>query len=153
MSERRHSSRFNFQTPVKIWIEPTMRTGKPQTPVEPIFMWGETQDLSAAGVAFFVPSIRIKENYLVGDCSTLNAEMDLPAGKVQMQIVGQRYEQVGEHQSVARYLIGASILQMKAEDREIYENFLLQGKNIKQTPVRPTPEKTKEPAREVLETI
>lgn len=153
MSERRRSSRYGFQTPVKIWIEPTGKSAKPKTPAEPIFIWGETQDLSAAGIAFEVPSIRIKENYLVGDCSTLNAEMDLPAGKVRMQIVGQRYEQVGEHLSAARYLIGASILRMKAEDREIYENFLLQGKNIKRTPARPTPEKSKESSREVLETI
>ncbi len=44
-----------------------------------------------------------------------------------MQVVGQRYEQIGEHLSVARYLIGASISEMSEENRTIYEHFLHPG--------------------------
>ena len=47
-----------------------------------------------------------------------------PNGKVSMKIVGQRYEQVGEHVSTARYLVGASINSMTDENREAYNDFL-----------------------------
>jgi hypothetical protein len=78
-----------------------------------------------------VPAIRIQENYLVGEGRTLNAELDLPNGKVRMQIVGRRYEQVGEHISTARYLVGAQITQMNADDQEAYEYFLRYGNKAK----------------------
>lgn len=89
-----------------------------------IFISGETADLSRSGIAFVVPSVRIKENYLVGGGRVLNAELDLPNGKVSMKIVGQRYERVGELTSTARYLVGASIKEMTDENREAYNDFL-----------------------------
>jgi hypothetical protein len=90
---------------------------------------GETRDLSNSGIGFIVSSIRIKENYLVGEERLLNAEIDFPTGKVRMRIIGQRYEQVGQHVSTARYLIGAKIVEISDEDREVYEHFLLHGDN------------------------
>lgn len=151
VSERRAAPRYDFQAPVKIWIQPPGKTGKLQTPAEPLCIYGETKDLSAAGIAFLVPSIRIRESYLVGENCLLNAELDLPAGRLRMQIIGQRYEQIGEHLSVSRYLIGASIEQMKAEDREIYEHFLLYGRKNSGKIVSMEVETAKE-AREVFET-
>jgi hypothetical protein len=91
---------------------------------------GETKDLSQTGIACIVSSIRLKENYLVGENRVLNAELDLPNGKVMMQVVGKRYEQVGEHISTARYLIGAGIVQMTDDDREAYEQFLKLGSKM-----------------------
>ena len=88
---------------------------------------GETTDMSHSGIAFVVSSIRIKENYLVGEGRVLNAELDLPNGKVSMKIVGQRYEPVGEHISTARYLVGASISEITDENREAYDDFLRLG--------------------------
>jgi hypothetical protein len=89
---------------------------------------GETKDLSVSGIAFVVSSIRIKENYLVGDGRVLNAEIDLPGGKISMKIVGQRYEPVeNEHLSASKYLVGASISEMTDENREVYEYFLRSG--------------------------
>ena len=57
----------------------------------------------------------------------LNVELDFPCAKVLMQVVGQRYEQVGPHVSTSRYLIGASICEMDEADREVYEHFLQHG--------------------------
>jgi len=134
MSERIVPARYKFAVPVKVWFEPDEKTGKlkmsPLT-AENLFVWGETQDLSRSGIAFVVPSIRIKENYLVGGGRALVAELDLPNGRTQMRIFGKRYEQVGEHLSVSRYLIGASIEQMSPENLEIYEYFLKHGKGAK----------------------
>ena len=94
-------------------------------------MTGETKDLSRSGVGFIVAAIRIQENYLVGGGRVLNAELDLPNGKIQMQIVGMRYEEVGQHISTARFLVGARITEMSDENREAYEHFLRYGDKLK----------------------
>lgn len=103
-------------------------------PIENLSILGETKDLSATGIAFIVSSIRLKEHYLVGEGRTLNAELDLPGGKIRMQVIGQRHEQFGEHISTARFLIGAKITKMSEQDREAYEDFLRYGKkHLKQS--------------------
>lgn len=131
MSERVVPARYKFEVPIKVWFEPDETTGKlkmPPATAENLFVWGETQDLSRSGIAFLVPSIRIKENYLVGGNRFLVAELDLPNGKTRMRVVGKRYEQVGEHLSVSRYLIGARIEHITPENMEIYDYFLKHGK-------------------------
>lgn len=127
MAERVGASRKKLHVPIKVWLEPDRSTGKLKLPLENISVSGETADLSATGVGFIVSSIRIKENYLVGEGRTLNIELDLPEGKVQMQVIGQRYEQVGQHLSVSRFLVGAKIVRITEENREVYEHFLRYG--------------------------
>ena len=129
LSERMVAERRKHSVPIKIWFEPSKATSKLRLPNENMTVLGETRDLSNSGIGFIVSSIRIKENYLVGEERLLNAEIDFPTGKVRMQIVGQRYEQVGQHISTARYLIGAKIVEISEEDREVYEHFLLHGDN------------------------
>lgn len=133
MSERIVPVRYKLQVPVKLWFEPENKTGKAKIPdaAENLFVWGETHDLSRSGIAFVVPSIRLKESYLVGGGRALVAELDLPNGRAQMRVFGKRYEQVGEHLSVSRYLIGASIESITPENLEIYEYFLKHGKRAK----------------------
>lgn len=131
LAKRVVSVRHKSEAPIKIWIEPDRNTGRLQMPVENLSIAGETQDLSISGIAFVVSSIRIRENYLVGEGRVLNVELDLPDGKVKMQIVGQRYEQVGQHISTAKFLIGAKIVKISTEDREIYEHFLRYGNKRK----------------------
>lgn len=130
MSERIVPVRYQLQVPVKVWFEPENKSGRLKTPdaAEHLFVWGETRDLSRSGIAFVVPSIRLKENYLVGGNRALVAELDLPNGRTQMRVVGKRYEQVGEHLSVSRYLIGASIEHITPENLEVYDYFLKHGK-------------------------
>lgn len=128
------SIRHNRAVPIKLSFVPSGKTGDLHAAAPNLlFITGETKDLSRSGIAFTVASIRIKENYLVGEGKILNAELDLPNGKVSMKIVGQRYERVGEHISTARYLVGASIEQMTAENREAYEDFLRIGVNNRNT--------------------
>jgi len=131
ITERVVSPRKNYEVPIKVWFEPDKHTGRLKMPVENLVIIGETKDLSRSGIAFVVSAIRIQENYLVGEGRTLNVELDLPDGKVQMQIVGQRYEQVGEHISTARFLIGARITQISNENKEAYEYFLRHGNKRK----------------------
>jgi len=128
MAQRVVSARHNREVPIKLSFELSGKTGKSSEPPQVLYITGETKDLSVSGIAFIVSSVRIKENYLVGEGRPLNAELDLPGSKVLMKIVGQRYAPVeSEHLSVGKYLIGASILQMTDENREVYEYFLRSG--------------------------
>lgn len=127
MAERVASVRYRREVPIKLSFAPLGKTGDLTAAPQVLFITGETKDLSHSGIAFTVASIRIKENYLVGEGRALNVELDLPNGKVAMKVVGQRYERVGEHISTTRYLVGASIVQMTDENREAYEDFLRFG--------------------------
>ncbi|HEX8289497.1 MAG TPA: PilZ domain-containing protein [Pyrinomonadaceae bacterium] len=127
LAERMVAERCKYSAPIKVWFEPDKTTGKLKMPIEKLTAHGETKDMSTSGIGFIVSSIRIKENYLVGEGSTLNVEIDLPAGKVQMQVVGRRYEPLGQNVSTSRYLIGAEIINISEDNREAYEHFLAHG--------------------------
>ena len=131
ITERVVSPRKKYEVPIKIWFEPDKNTGRLKAPVENLVITGETKDMSRSGIGFIVGAIRIHENYLVGGGRVLNAELDLPSGKIQMQVVGMRYEEVGQHISTARFLVGAKITQMSDENREDYEYFLRHGNKRK----------------------
>ena len=129
---RKASSRRNLQFPIKVSFTPEATNSGRLTMKREVFsIKGETKDLSGTGIAFLLDSIRLQENYLVGENRVLTAELDLPNGKVTMQIIGQRYEQVGEHLSVNKYLIGAAIVKMESPEREIYDEYLRLGNRIK----------------------
>lgn len=128
MSERAAPQRHAYQMSISISLEPSSKTGKMNAAAANLSVRGETKDFSNTGIAFVVPSIRLRENYLVGENRTLDAELNLPGGKIKMRIVGQRYEQLGdEHSSTTSYLIGATIAQVSDGDREIYDEFLRSG--------------------------
>lgn len=130
---RNVSSRRNLQVPITVSFQPEVNTGR--LTVKPLVfsVKGETKDLSGTGIAFLLNTIRLQEYYLVGEKRILTAELDLPNGKVTMKILGQRYEQVGEHLSVSQYLIGATIVSMNPLDREIYDEYLRLGNKIKKS--------------------
>jgi len=128
ISERAAPRRYNLQIPIIVSFEASKNTGKKNAETTNLLVRGETKDLSCSGMAFTVPSIRLKEYYLVGENRTLDAELNLPGGKIKMQIVGQRYEQLNdEHSSTTSYLIGASIVEIAEDERKIYEEFLRSG--------------------------
>lgn len=123
--------RREFNVPIKVSITPQLNTGRLNMSHTEYSIRGETKDLSKTGIAFIVPSIRIREYYLVGASRPLNVEVDLPNGKIRMQMVGMRYEQIGIHDSVSDFLVGAKITKMDKADREVFEDFLQLGKMAK----------------------
>ncbi len=130
-TESAHAARKRYNLPIKIVFEPTFKTGGLTSPNENLYISGETFDLSRSGVGFIVSAIRVRENYLVGQDRHLNAEIDLPEGKIRMKVIGRRYEKVGIHLSTERFLIGAEIVEISKDDREVYEHFLKFGKRKK----------------------
>jgi hypothetical protein len=127
LSERMVAPRRRHIAPVKVWFEPEVSSERERELARSVFVSGETVDISRSGIAFLAPSIRMKEKYLVGQERTINVEMDLPTGRVKMQVVGRRYEKVGIHISVERFLIGAQIIKLEGDDKDNYETFLKNG--------------------------
>ena len=132
-AENTSPKRRPFHVPIKITIFPEVITGRLNKDAkrESLSISGETQDLSSTGVAFVVSSIRLREYYLVGENRTLHAELDLPNGKIKLELVGVRYEQVGIHDSTVNYMIGARIVTAEPLEMEIYEEFLKHGDKLK----------------------
>ncbi len=130
MSERAAPKRYEHEMPICISFEACKTSGKSNA-APCLSVRGNTKDMSVTGIAFVVPSIRLREYYLVGENRLLNVELNLPDGKVKMQLIGQRYEQLGdEHSSTTSYLIGSSIVEMASDDRKIYEDFLRAGNKL-----------------------
>lgn len=127
VSERLVASRRKFNAPMRIWFEPTLNTPREHELARSRAIKGETVDLSRTGIAFMVNVIRVNENYLVGQDRKLNCEIDLPTGKVAMQIVARRYEKVGIHLTTEQYLIGASITRLDSDSNAAYDHFLRKG--------------------------
>ncbi|MBA2378360.1 MAG: hypothetical protein H0V76_02150 [Blastocatellia bacterium] len=132
LAERSHSTRKQINAPIKIAFEPEYKTGRLTNPQQ-LSIAGETYDLSGTGIGFIVSAIRVRENYLVGQDRILNAELDLAGSKVKMKIIGRRYEKVGIHLSTERYMIGAEIVEISKNDREVYEHFLRYGSGRKRS--------------------
>jgi len=118
---------------IRIWFDADDNSNRAQELARAACVLGETVDLSRTGVGFIVPSIRVKEKYLVGQERSLNIEIDLPTGKVRMTAMGRRYEKVGIHISTERFIVGAHILSLEGTDKENYELFLRNGNRRSRT--------------------
>ena len=123
-------SRRELHVPVTITLGPDKNTGKLSLKKEDYCIAGETVDLSEGGMSFIVDSIRLKDQYLVGEDRVLNAQLDLPNGKISLKVIGLRYEQVGQHASIAKYLIGAKITDIGEIEAKIYKEYLRYGDKV-----------------------
>lgn len=126
-SEKMVAARRRHTAPIKIWFDPDTNTERARELARNDFISGETVDISRTGIAFLVPAIRVKEKYIAGHGRNLNVEIDLPNGKVYLRAVGRRYEKVGMHSSMEKFLVGAQIENLEGQDRETYETFLRNG--------------------------
>lgn len=121
------SARRRQTSPLKVWFDPETKTERSLELARNACILGETVDVSKTGLAFLVPAIRDKEKYLVGQNRVLNIELDLPTGKVRLRAIGRRYEKVGIHLSMEKFLVGVEITEMSGADQEAYEAFLRRG--------------------------
>ncbi len=139
---KRVNSRKELNVPISVSIMPDRNSGNLSMSESKQVISGETLDLSDSGILFALSAIRIGGNYLAGEGRTLKAELSLPNGKIEMQIIGTRYEQQLEiHSSVNQFHLGAKIVQMSEEDRAIYNDFLKHGGKSSSTGFLLNPEK------------
>lgn len=136
LSERLVANRRKHAAPMRVWFEPEINTPHNQAIAKNMAMPGETVDMSRSGIAFVVSSIRDNEKYLVGQERKLNVEIDLPTGRVEMQVIGKRYEKVGIHLSDEKFLIGANIIRLDADSNPVYDLFLRKGSKQRQNSSR-----------------
>lgn len=134
LSESMVSARRKHTAPVKIWFEPEINSERAREISRAACLYGETFDISRTGIAFIVPSIRVKEKYLVGHQLTLNIELDLPSGRVNMKVLGKRYEKVGDEIATEKFLVGAHIMSLDGQDKDNYETFLKRGNRAVRRP-------------------
>ena len=136
LSERLVAPRRAYAAPMRVWFEPGIDDQRQRELARNAAIAGETVDLSRTGIAFLTPAIRIQEKYFVGHERTLNVEIDLPSGQIEMKVLGCRYEKTEIHLSVDRYLIGAKIVSMSDNAREAYEHFVRFGSRRKSPQAR-----------------
>lgn len=128
-AEKSHAARIKCSVPIKITFDPLKTAAKMRSPLPSLFISGETYDVSTTGIAFIVSSIRVKEHYLVGQDRALIAELDVSGRKITMKLIGKRYERVGIHLSMEKYLIGAEIIDISDGDRKEFDKLISQSRS------------------------
>ena len=78
-------------------------------------------------ISFVVPQIRFNDANLAGEGRILNIELELPNGKVKLEVIGEHYERFGKRTSLAEYLIQAKIVYINPLEEEVYKNYLRHG--------------------------
>jgi hypothetical protein len=130
LAERRAAPRKKVSVAVRVRFAPDQYAVGHIKNSEKLSLNGSTSDISACGVGLVLPSIRLDQHYLVGQDRPLIVEMDIHDRTVIMKVVGRRYEEVGEHLSVRRFIVGAEILEMSPTDRAAYSYFLKNAKKL-----------------------
>jgi hypothetical protein len=124
IAERRAAVRKKVNAAVRVRFAPVAGSVGHVAESERSSLSGATKDISSCGIGIVVPSIRINNNYLVGDGRILIVEMDIHDRTIIMKVIGRRYEEIGEHLSTRRFLVGAEIVEMSPTDRVAYDYFL-----------------------------
>ena len=85
---------------------------------------GYTRDLSETGVTLLLPSVRVGDAYLTDAGSRLEVKLEFPDGTVKIIAAAVRFEQLALPEAGCSYLVAASIVEMKKEERERYLKYL-----------------------------
>lgn len=131
---RRAAARKKVTAAVRVRFAPMNGLIGHMAASEKLSLSGATIDISSSGIAFIVPSIRINENYLVGQNRLLIVELDIHDRTVIMKVIGRRYEEVGEHLSTRQFLVGAEIVELAPIDRVAYEYFVEHARKLAKPP-------------------
>lgn len=130
MAVRRAAPRKKVSVAVRVRFAPINGAAGHLKNSEKLSLSGATQDISSCGIGIIVPSIRLEQNYLVGQDRVLIVEMDIHDRTIIMKVIGRRYEEVGQHLSVKRFLVGAEIIEMSPTDRAAYDYFVANCKKL-----------------------
>jgi hypothetical protein len=124
LAQRRAAVRKKVSVAVRVRFAPLFGAVGHIKNSEKLALSGATTDVSSCGLGMILPSIRIEQSYLVGEDRPLIVEMDIHDRTIILKVVGRRYEEIGEHLSTRRFLVGAEIVEMTPTDRVAYEYFV-----------------------------
>lgn len=119
--------RREMRFPINVSLEIKKTSGGLNSSAQKLSVSGFTADFSTGDINFLVPMIRVGEYYLAGSEQKLMLEIETPQKTLRIKAVAGCYELVGQHDSVAKYLIGARIAEMSVADRETLEHLVKYG--------------------------
>ena len=131
--ERRSMRRLKAKCEVELMASLSLLDNDVQTTDSPLVFLGRTQDVSAAGLAMFLPSTTIDERFCSG-ANRLILSLYLPDGVVGMEVSPVRCERLASPFMGQGYLLGTRIT--KVDDRAQFDRYLetLSGRTQKPTP-------------------
>lgn len=122
VGERRNAKRIKIRLPFTLSISSSATSRNGAKRINSIE--GYTLDLSPNGLALIVPAIRLGDHHLVGENRTLDLNLELPGGPLEMKVTPIRYETVEEGERQLGYLIGVEITEMADENRAKFSVYL-----------------------------
>jgi hypothetical protein len=130
IAERRAAPRKKVSAAIRVRLAPSNLNIGHIKASEKLSLSGSTYDVSSCGVGLILPSIRINENYLVGQDRLLVVEMDIHDRTIVMKAIGRRYEEIGEHLSIRKFIVGVEIVDMTETDRAAYDYFIKHSRKL-----------------------
>lgn len=122
VGERRNSKRVKVRLAFTLSMSSSAKSRNGATRTNSVD--GYTLDLSPNGMALIVPAIRLGEQHLVGENRSLDLNLKLPNGPVEMKVTPIRYETFEEAEAQVGYLIGVRITEMPDEDRAEFSAYV-----------------------------
>src|SRR6266545_200492 len=108
-SERRRSARLKVQCHTELTADLSLLdAAQPEDPASKLVFFGETQDISAHGLSFVLPSIRIDEKYCE-QSRPLRLSLQLPIAAIELEANAVRCVPLDENNLDQGYLIAARI--------------------------------------------
>ena len=123
-SERRGATRYATQLDARLLfrlsVEPAPGRGNEGDPADAaphlLKLVGHTRNISEAGLAFVVPTLRIGDRFARVLGSRLRITLYLPSGQVEILATPVRYEQLPPEDPERGYIIGVRIIEMADDE-------------------------------------
>ncbi len=90
----------------------------------PLNLLGHTENISAEGLAFVVPSFKMDEDFCRDEKKSLQIGLALPNETVTLQASPVHCEPIDRRDPGQGYLLGVRIVRMDERAHEIYRRFL-----------------------------
>ena len=122
--ERRQSPRrrAQFEVCLKASMKLIETNVSDEEEPHPLTFFGSTNDISASGLAFILPSVRVDDKHCDGH--TLQIHLYTPTETVKMKAAIVRCQPLNEREPEKGYLVGAQITDMADKDRLLFEDHL-----------------------------
>ena len=119
--ERRSTRRLRVKCEVELAANLSLLDNDAYDGDSNLIFFGQTSDLSAAGLAMVLPATIIDERFCSGS-NRLKLSLHLPDGIVGLEVTPVRCERLSDPFSVRGYLLGTKITNV--EQRESFERYL-----------------------------
>lgn len=124
-----HARRYQTHLPLNISLLDSKKSAR-GNPCR-LNMSGYVRDISQTGLSLVVPSVRLGNRYLTDGSLPLEVQVEMPDGRINIQVVPVRYDMFEENQAELRYAIGARIIKIADADRKRLFEYLEQASKRK----------------------